>query len=412
MPFSFSCGGMENVNLTFVTSSLIVGDRSLVDVVFHEIAHSWTGNLVTNYSWPSLWLNESFTMIAERKITKEILGQAQHDLSQLIGWESLRSCVEDQLGVENVMTCLHPELDHHDPDEGFNLIPYEKGYFMLCYIEQLVGGPSVFDEYFKAHIKHFSFKAITEVDWITFMFEYFGNVENGKTCGPELLAKLKGMDWHRWMMQPGMPPIQIPIGRELAEQADSLAKLWIENDKLKTLPQNLTREQFQNLTCLQKQRFLDCLSVDPSGLSRETITEMDRVYEITPVRNAEVRYRWQVLVIRSGGSDLIKPVIAEFMSQVGRINYLRPVYGELLKRGGKDAVLAGEIYKPMKSKYQTIAQIAIDSLFDGDDEDDEKVVDGPGKDAHAALKRGLAFDCKSTALSWLISGNGKIGKKT
>ncbi len=408
LPFSFAYGGMENVCLTFVTSSLICGDRSLVDVVYHEIAHSWTGNLVTNHSWYALWLNESFTMMAERKITKAIQGQKMHDLSQLIGWESLRSTVEE-LGVDNPMTALHPVLDHRDPDDGFNLIPYEKGYFILCHIENLVGGPEVFDKYFRAHIANFAFKAITEIDWIKFMFAYFGNPANGAPCGPELEQKLRNLDWHALMLGTGMPPVDIPFGRELAQQADDLATAWIDADAAGKVPDQalLNKDTFQSMSCLQKQRFLDDLSVNPKGLRRETIAELDKAYDMTPVKNAEIRYRWQVLAIRSGASDLIKPDIAEFMAGVGRINYLRPVYGELLKRGGADAQLAAEIYKPMKPKYQGMAQTALDSIFAG--KDDESKDDSAEKKEHpdAVLKRGLAFDCKSAALTWFLSQKTK-----
>ncbi len=53
----------------------VVTHRSLTNVVAHEIAHSWTGNLVTNDTWQDFWCNEGFTMFLERKILRKLRGE-------------------------------------------------------------------------------------------------------------------------------------------------------------------------------------------------------------------------------------------------------------------------------------------------------------------------------------------------
>ncbi|WAR26484.1 LKHA4-like protein, partial [Mya arenaria] len=141
LPPSFPYGGMENPCLTFVTPTLLAGDRSLADVVAHEIAHSWTGNLVTNASWSDFWLNEGFTVFVERKIVSRLKdSEVYRQFLASRGWRILTETIK-QLGAENNFTCLVPDMLGVDPDEAFSSVPYEKGQAFLFYLEQLLGGP-------------------------------------------------------------------------------------------------------------------------------------------------------------------------------------------------------------------------------------------------------------------------------
>ena len=74
LPPSFPFGGMENPRLTFATPTVLAGDRSLVSLVAHELAHSWSGNLVTNATWSDFWLNEGFTVYVERRVLERVYG--------------------------------------------------------------------------------------------------------------------------------------------------------------------------------------------------------------------------------------------------------------------------------------------------------------------------------------------------
>jgi leukotriene-A4 hydrolase len=126
LPPSFPYGGMENPCLTFATPTLLAGDRSLADVIAHEIAHSWTGNLVTNLTWDHFWLNEGWTVWLERKITSKVKCDDEvGKLSAQIGYKHLQDDIH-RMGKDDVFTCMLWPLTGQDPDDAFSSVPYEK----------------------------------------------------------------------------------------------------------------------------------------------------------------------------------------------------------------------------------------------------------------------------------------------
>ncbi|PKK57376.1 leukotriene a-4 hydrolase, partial [Rhizophagus irregularis] len=159
LPASFPLGGMENPCLTFITPALIAGDRSLVCVVAHEVAHSWTGNLVTAANWEHFWLNEGWTKFLERKIIGRLYGEKESDFHSIIGWSELEADVK-LFGEDNPLTALQPALKGIDPGDAYSRVPYEKGFNFLYHIQQIVGGPEFFEPYMKAHIEEFAGKSI------------------------------------------------------------------------------------------------------------------------------------------------------------------------------------------------------------------------------------------------------------
>ncbi len=215
LPASFPYGGMENPCLTFVTPSLLAGDRSLVDVVAHEIAHSWMGNLVTTKNWEHFWLNEGFTMFIERKIIGRLHGNASLHFSAIIGYSSLKETIEryNSMGRPE-FTCLCPKLVNEDPDDAFSDVPYEKGYNFLFYLETLLGGPSVFEPYLKAHVENFAHKSITTDDFKEFLFEFYQKFDASK------ISLLSSVDWNTWLYTPGLP-------KNVNQFDDTLAKVCV-----------------------------------------------------------------------------------------------------------------------------------------------------------------------------------------
>jgi leukotriene-A4 hydrolase len=188
---------MENPMLTFVTPTIIAGDRSLVSVIQHEIAHSWTGNLVTNASWEHFWLNEGFTRFVENKL----IGMAEHSeqcrqFECLDGWRDLIEVVNVTFSPTDQLTQLVPCLRETDPDDAFSSIPYEKGQAFLYYLEELLGGVNVFNKYLRAHIENFKGKSINTDQWKAFLYEFFHDKQD----------LLNQVDWHTWLYVPGMPP--------------------------------------------------------------------------------------------------------------------------------------------------------------------------------------------------------------
>lgn len=219
LPPSFPYGGMENPCLTFLTPSLIAGDRSLTDVVAHEIAHSWTGNLVTNSSWEHFWLNEGFTMFIERKIIGRKYGEAYRQLDAHIGLGELRESVEF-FGLQDPRTVLVPDLKNTDPDDVFSRVPYEKGHTLLYYLEQLVGGPKAFEPYIQEHVRHFAGQSIATDQWKDFLYAYFE-----KHVPVDVYAKLLEVDWNGWLKAPGMPPVIPEYDQSLLLPCKNLASL-------------------------------------------------------------------------------------------------------------------------------------------------------------------------------------------
>ena len=200
LPPSFPYGGMENPNLIYVTPTLLSGDRENVDVITHEIAHSWAGNLVTNATWQDMWLNEGWTVFLERRIIGKLKGFDHAEFSSIIGWEALRQSVE-LFNSRNIpeYTRLQPDLRNTDPDDSFSSVPYEKGYNLLRQIEKTVGGPSKFEPFIPVYFENFRYKSLDTQTFKEFLYDYFC-----KTQGETGKERLDSIDWNMWLNGDGM----------------------------------------------------------------------------------------------------------------------------------------------------------------------------------------------------------------
>ncbi|MGN6107110.1 MAG: M1 family aminopeptidase/hydrolase [Kofleriaceae bacterium] len=191
MPPSFPYGGMENPRLTFLTPTLIAGDRSLVNVLAHELAHSWTGNLVTNANAEHFWLNEGFTVYAERRIVEALQGEEVAALPIALGRRALDEAVA-RFERTPALTRLRTQLAGIDPDDAFSQVPYQKGYLLLRTLEEAVGRAR-FDRWLRSYLDAFRFGAITTDDFVAH-FER------------ELPGVLAQVDAARWIDGEGVPP--------------------------------------------------------------------------------------------------------------------------------------------------------------------------------------------------------------
>ncbi|XP_042638108.1 leukotriene A-4 hydrolase [Orycteropus afer afer] len=282
LPPSFPYGGMENPCLTFVTPTLLAGDKSLSNVIAHEISHSWTGNLVTNKTWDHFWLNEGHTVYLERHICGRLFGEKFRHFHALGGWGELQNTIKT-FGDTHPFTKLVVDLKDVDPDVAYSSVPYEKGFALLFYLEQLLGGPEVFLGFLKAYVKKFSYKSITTDDWKDFLHSHFR----------DKVDILNQVDWNTWLYSPGLPPVTPNYDKTLTNACIALSQRWI------TAPLPLGH-----------------------------VKRMQEVYNFNAINNSEIRFRWLRLCIQSKWEEAI-PLALKMATEQGRMKFTRPLFKDL-----------------------------------------------------------------------------------
>uniref|UniRef100_A0A7N8XHD9 Leukotriene A-4 hydrolase n=1 Tax=Mastacembelus armatus TaxID=205130 RepID=A0A7N8XHD9_9TELE len=301
LPPSFPYGGMENPCLTFATPTLLAGDKSLSDVIAHEISHSWTGNLVTNKTWEHFWLNEGHTVYLERMIGRCMKSEQFRQFDAIGGWKDLQDSV-NTFGANNPLTNLVPSLQDVDPDDAFSSVPYEKGFALLYHLEELMGGPEVFMGFVKSYIQMFAYSSVTTEEWKNYLFTYFKDKVN----------ILKKVDWNAWMFTPGMPPVKPQYDTTLADACIALSQKWIKSC-------------FDWKSCFLTLWF-GSVPQDPLPLSH--VKKMQEVYDLNAYMNSEIRFRWLRLCVRSRWEEAV-PTALKMATEQGRMKFTRPLFREV-----------------------------------------------------------------------------------
>eukprot|EP00435_Cladocopium_sp_Y103_P005842 s4086_g1.t2 len=309
MPSSFAYGGMENPNCTFMSASLIPGDRSLTPTLAHEIVHSWIGNLVTNALWKDFWLNEG-----------KIYGPAFRGLLLLVGYNDLIKAV-DMLTKQGTpgLTRLEPEIDDIDPDDAFSRVPYEKGSLFLFYLEQIVGGEQAMTGWLRAYVESFRERSIQTSDVKRHFLDFFKGVE-----------RVKEIDWEHWLHGEGLPDFNLAdyVDRSLVDESKSLADSWLNTSTSEAETSHMKAQQWM--------LFLDHLInavVAGKSISHSTLENMDSKYKISATSNVEVSFRWCLL-----GCKLYWPgclaLTEHFLANHGRGVYVKPLGCKLADQSG------------------------------------------------------------------------------
>ncbi|XP_039147215.1 leukotriene A-4 hydrolase isoform X1 [Drosophila simulans] len=319
MPPSFPFGGMENPCLTFVTPTLLAGNKSLADVVAHEIAHSWTGNLVTNKNFEHFWLNEGFTVFVESKIVGRMQGAKELDFKMLSNLTDLQECIRTQLNKTPELTKLVVDLSNCGPDDAFSSVPYIKGSTFLRYLEDLFGGPTVFEPFLRDYLKKYAYKSIETKDFQSALYDYFIDTDKKD--------KLSAVDWDLWLKSEGMPPVIPNFDESLANVTKELASLWSSKSVAELAD---SAEIKKTISIHQLIDFLGKLieSKDIVDLNESKINLLESTYNLKSSKNAEVRFRLNRLIIRA---RLIKRLdeILEFANSNFRMKFCRPIYRDL-----------------------------------------------------------------------------------
>ena len=337
LPPSFPFGGMENPRLTFVTPTILAGDRSLTSLVAHELAHSWSGNLVTNKTWDDFWLNEGFTVYFERRIMEKLEGREYADMLSLLGKQDLEHEVS-ALGHFHKDTHLKLDLSGRDPDDGFTDIAYEKGFFLLRLIEETVGRKQ-FDVFLKKYFTTHAFKVMDTEAFVT----YINN--NLLDSQPKLKEKIR---LEEWIYSPGIPDNCPKVNSIKFDAVEGAIKSFKKGYPLV----NIKTQGWSSHEWLHFLRHL------PEDLDRNDLQKLDQAFGFTSSGNSEVLNAWFQLTIPSGYMQADKD-LEGFLLTVGRRKFLKPLYEALYK---KDPEKAKRIYKKARDNYHTVTIQTLDAI--------------------------------------------------
>lgn len=279
-------------------------------------------------------------MFLERKILARIHGESWRQFNSHIGLADLRESVTQFKG-DGPETALIPDLSSTDPDDVFSSVPYEKGYTLLYVLEELVGGPSVFEPFFKAHIQNFAQQSINSHQFKAFLVDYFSQDRI-------VSAKLAQFDWDAWFYGRGMPPTIPKYSEQLLEPCRHLAQFWQSEEK------GDNRVDYVSLSPAQKTLFLDLLLQQASSLRPETIVQLDQEYSLSTSNNVEILLKWFLLCIRTR-TEPIFPAAAQFATLHGRMKYCRPIFRELFNSGPVGQRLALDTFIQHRSFFHPIA---------------------------------------------------------
>jgi len=340
LPSSFPFGGMENPRLTFATPTILAGDGSLVSLVAHELAHSWSGNLVTNRTWNDFWLNEGFTVYFEQRIMESVYGRDYSDMLRVLGFQDLQGTLEE-MGPDNPDTRLYLNLDGRDPDDGMSDIAYEKGRFFLESLEHLVGRER-FDLFLKTYFTEHAFQTMTTVGFVDYLKTHLLN-ENPSW---EEQANIEG-----WIYQSGIPEGFVPPTARAFAQVDSLSPLLMKADK-----QAIAATK--NWTTHHWLHFIRSMQAPVDTLQ---LRALENEFKFSRA-NSEIANQWLVLAVRSNWVAMI-PSIEEFLISVGRRKFLMPLYGAMNEGNANWKSTARAIYKKSRKGYHAVSVNSLDAML-------------------------------------------------
>ncbi len=342
LPPSFPFGGMENPRLTFATPTIIAGDRSLTSLIAHELAHSWSGNLVTNANWNDFWINEGFTVYFERRIMEEVYGKPYADMLSELGLQDLLGSLDyfEKEGYSDD-TKLKLQLDQRNPDDGVTDIAYEKGCAFLTYIEHLVGRQK-FDAFLNQYFEEFAFKSMTT----EYFLEYLD-----KNLFDKYAIQVDPKLYEEWVYSKGIPQDYIKFDAARFNQVDIVFDQWLDSKGTKQLD---TKEWSSH-------EWLYFLRKLPREQTIEDLTKLDNAYQFTQSGNSEILAEWFSLAIKNKYEPAYKN-IEEFLIQVGRRKFLGPLY-RALAQTQEGRQWARQIFEKAKPNYHFVAAHSIEQIL-------------------------------------------------
>ncbi|MFL6290995.1 MAG: M1 family metallopeptidase, partial [Thermoanaerobaculia bacterium] len=341
LPSSFPFGGMENPRLTFATPTILARDRSLVSLVAHELAHSWSGNLVTNATWNDFWLNEGFTTYVESRIMEVLFGKEYADMLTVLGRQELGSTLEE-LGADSPDTHLFLALAGRDPDEGMNDVAYEKGKLFLRMLEQSVGREK-FDRFLRTYFDTFAFQTMDTRRFLDYLKQnLFGGSEE----------KMKELQVEQWVYGPGVPSNAPQLRSAAFDKVDQTVAAFQQGTPAAQL-------DTKDWTTHHWLHFLRNL---PKPLDAQKMADLDAAFHFTESGNSEILSAWLLLAIPNRYEPAY-PALERFLTSVGRRKFLKPLYEELAKTP-EGTEMALRIYKKARPGYHSVSRNTVDEILD------------------------------------------------
>lgn len=340
LPASFPFGGMENPRLTFATPTILAGDKSLTSLVAHELAHSWSGNLVTNATWNDFWLNEGFTVYFERRIMEDIYGKDYAEMLSILGWQDLHNTIAS-FKDQPEDTRLKLQLENRDPDDGMTDIAYEKGYFLLRTIEENVGRAD-FDKFVKKHFADNAFQTLTTE-------QFLANLKRDLFGGDQ--AKYDALKIDQWIYEPGIPENCVKVKSVLFEQVQTQLDSLAKGNEIASL----------DTTGWTTHQWLYFLRNMPRNTELSTMQALDKAFGFTNTGNAEIASEWFVLSINTGYSQANSAMEA-FLGKVGRRKFLIPIYAALIE-SDPSLERARAIFEKSKHSYHSVSIYTLEDML-------------------------------------------------
>jgi len=337
LPPSFPFGGMENPRLTFATPTIIVGDRSLTSLIAHELAHSWSGNLVTNATWNDFWLNEGFTVYFEYRIMEALKGREYSEMLAKLSFQDLEQEIEE-IGKDHADTHLYLELKGKNPDDGVTSIPYDKGYYFLRLIEETVGREK-FDSFLKDYFNTNAFKTMTTEKFLAHL--------NTTLLTPEQQVTV---NIDSWVHGPGIPANHPIAKSDKFTQVETAIEAFMNKGEA-------DKEGKKTWTTHEWLHFIRHL---PEAITNEQLTDLDKAFDLTNSKNPEIQCAWYKVTLNhqyAAANDAVEA----FLIRVGRRKFLTPLYKAMVKtEEGKK--MAKSIYAKARPNYHPISTNTLDPI--------------------------------------------------
>ncbi len=339
LPPSFPFGGMENPRLTFLTPTLIAGDKSLTNVVAHELAHSWSGNLVTNSNWRDAWLNEGFTSYVENRVMETLYGEDRAVMERSLDLDALKRDVAEAERPE--LTALKMPADIAHPDDAFSQVSYAGGMFFLKFLETRFGREA-FDPFLRDYFDQFAFKSITTEDFLNYFESNLWANNQDAVTKEEIDA---------WVYQPGIPDtIETP-------SSDAFAK--VSAQQMQWLAGEVAATDLKT-AAWSTHEWLHFLNTVPDDMILDQFADLDGAYDLSNSKNAEIAFVWYMKAIASGYEPVLAP-LDRFLMSVGRGKFIYRLYAALIEHGRRE--WAAEVFARARSGYHPIAQRRIEGIF-------------------------------------------------